>query len=124
QKQQGTNRILIELPGVKDEDRVRKLLQGTAELEFWETYDNTEIYPLLENIDRTLASLQKADASSQKAPEADSSAVAADTTSRDEGTLAALKGEADSTQADTLTGGSDLAATNPLFAILIPSMQQ
>src|SRR5690606_33117809 len=43
---------------------------------------------------------------------------------RDEGTLAALKGEADSTQADTLTGGSDLAATNPLFAILIPSMQQ
>ncbi|MDO8991818.1 MAG: protein translocase subunit SecDF, partial [Daejeonella sp.] len=37
QKQQGTNRILIELPGVTDPDRVRKLLQGSAKLEFWET---------------------------------------------------------------------------------------
>ena len=36
-------RILIELPGVKDKDRVRKLLQGTANLEFWETYENAEV---------------------------------------------------------------------------------
>src|SRR5690606_23545393 len=42
QLQQGTNRILIELPGVNDEARVRKLLQGSARLEFWETYDNME----------------------------------------------------------------------------------
>ena len=38
----------MELPGVKEPERVRKLLQGTASLEFWETYDNAEIYPFME----------------------------------------------------------------------------
>ena len=42
-----SHRILVELPGVKEPERVRKLLQGTASLEFWATYNNTEIYPLL-----------------------------------------------------------------------------
>src|SRR5690606_4865595 len=44
QIQQGTNRILIELPGVNDADRVRKLLQGSAKLEFFETYNNVEVH--------------------------------------------------------------------------------
>ena len=43
--QGGAGRILVELPGVKDPERVRKLLQGTASLEFWTTLSNTEIYP-------------------------------------------------------------------------------
>lgn len=43
-----TGRILVELPGVKDKARVRELLQGTANLEFWETYENTEVAPYLE----------------------------------------------------------------------------
>ncbi len=38
----GSGRILVELPGVSDKERVRKLLQGTADLEFWETYENNE----------------------------------------------------------------------------------
>ncbi|MCQ2375732.1 MAG: protein translocase subunit SecDF [Salinivirgaceae bacterium] len=42
-----TGRILVELPGIKDSERVRKLLQGSANLEFWETYDNSEIYQFL-----------------------------------------------------------------------------
>ena len=42
-----SGRILVELPGVKDPERVRKLLQGTASLEFWETLDNTEVYDYL-----------------------------------------------------------------------------
>ena len=48
QKLEYSGRILIELPGVKDPERVRKLLQGTAELEFWETYDYSEVLPYLE----------------------------------------------------------------------------
>ncbi len=44
QKLATTGRILIELPGIKDPDRVRKLLQGTAKLEFWETYNFDEVY--------------------------------------------------------------------------------
>ncbi|MCX6310311.1 MAG: protein translocase subunit SecDF [Bacteroidetes bacterium] len=43
----GTNRILVELPGVKDEDRVKKLLQSSANLEFWETYEVSEIGPMV-----------------------------------------------------------------------------
>lgn len=43
----GTGRIVVALPGVKDHTRVRKLLQGTAKLEFWETYDFSEVYPYI-----------------------------------------------------------------------------
>lgn len=48
QKQQFSGRIQVELPGVKDKERVRKVLQSTANLEFWETYDNVDVYPALE----------------------------------------------------------------------------
>jgi len=47
QKLQASNRILIELPGVKEPERVRKLLQGTAKLEFWETYEYKDVYKFL-----------------------------------------------------------------------------
>ena len=47
QRLENSDRILIELPGVKDPERVRKLLQGTASLEFWSTYNNQEINPIL-----------------------------------------------------------------------------
>lgn len=52
-----SGRILVELPGVKEPERVRKLLQGTASLEFWATYDNSEIYPYLEEADKALANI-------------------------------------------------------------------
>ncbi len=49
-----TGRILVELPGVKDKARVRELLQGTANLEFWETYENTEIAQYLEKVNEKI----------------------------------------------------------------------
>ncbi len=48
QKLEASGRILVELPGVKDKQRVRELLQGTANLEFWETYENGEIAQLMD----------------------------------------------------------------------------
>ncbi len=54
QKLEGSDRILVELPGVKNKERVRQLLQGTAKLEFWETYENQEIYPRLETMNEKL----------------------------------------------------------------------
>lgn len=54
QKQAFTGRIQIELPGVKDKERVRKVLQSTANLEFWETMDNETVYPVLEKINERL----------------------------------------------------------------------
>lgn len=50
-----TGRILVELPGVKEPERVRKLLQGTASLEFWTTYDNSEVSQYLAEADAALA---------------------------------------------------------------------
>ncbi len=57
-EQQG--RILIELPGVKEPERVRKLLQGTANLEFWETYDQNEVMNYFIQLDQTFAQLNAA----------------------------------------------------------------
>ena len=65
QRVEGSNRIMVELPGVKDPERVRKLLQGTASLEFWTTYDNTDFYPILVNVNNAvktaLAAMQPAE---------------------------------------------------------------
>ncbi|MDI9339694.1 MAG: protein translocase subunit SecDF [Sediminibacterium sp.] len=50
-----SGRILVELPGVKDKERVRELLQGTANLEFWETFDNQEVYQYFEKANAVLS---------------------------------------------------------------------
>lgn len=59
QKLEGSGRILVELPGIKDPKRVRKLLQGTAQLEFWETYKFNEIYQHFEEANSRLAEIEK-----------------------------------------------------------------
>ena len=48
-------RIMVEMPGVREPERMRKLLQGSANLEFWETYNSDEIIPYLQQIDQRLA---------------------------------------------------------------------
>lgn len=58
QKQPGTGRILIELPGVKDAARVRKLLRGTARLEFWPTYTVQEAFPYVERINEKVRQIK------------------------------------------------------------------
>src|SRR5690606_22010968 len=83
QLQQGTNRIMIELPGVTDEQRKPNLFQGSAKLEFWNTYENTELYPILDNLNTALAG-----SVSQPVPAADTTAT--DTTQADAGLLATL----------------------------------
>ena len=117
QKQQGSNRILIELPGVTDENRVRKLLQGSAQLEFWETYDNLEIFSLLENINQTLASTLK-DTTTKATVVTET-----DSTSTEAGKLAALTGRTDSTEVVSEESAL-ISAQNPLFAVLAPSTGQ
>ena len=54
QLQQGSNRVLIELPGVTEPERVRKLLQGSAQLEFWDVYANVEIFGSLDKANAAL----------------------------------------------------------------------
>lgn len=116
QIQQGTNRILIELPGVNDESRVRKLLQGSAKLEFYETFDNGQIFPLLDNLNKTLSATLK---ESQKV--APSKEVTADSTKKEESLLSNLAGKK-ADNADTSAAATNLKNDNPLFAILNPSI--
>ncbi|WP_140936706.1 protein translocase subunit SecDF [Sphingobacterium lumbrici] len=122
QIQQGTNRILIELPGVNDEARVRKLLQGSAKLEFYETHDNFQVYPLLENINRTLAGTLKAtETTPASATAAQGDATAADSTDN-EGNLLANLGANKSENSDSSAVSANLAAENPLFSVLSPAV--
>ncbi len=121
QIQEGTDRILIELPGISDQQRVRKLLSGSAKLEFWETYENQEIFPLLENINKTLAAIQQ--------PATDTSAKAATDTTRTAtgGKLSKLGAKKDSAGKDTSNvalNQAEQAKKNPLFAVLAPATYQ
>ena len=92
QRLETAGRILVELPGVKEPERVRKLLQGSANLEFWETYQLPEIYQQLMTADKVLAEILNKDNAS-----ADSTAVV-------EASKETAKAAADSTssEADSL----------------------
>ena len=76
QKLENTGRILLELPGIKEPERVRKLLQGSANLEFYETYTINELQNQLASLSAAAASASVAPADTTAAP-ADSAAVAA-----------------------------------------------
>ena len=76
QKLENTGRILLELPGIKEPERVRKLLQGSANLEFYETYTINDLQNQLASLSAAAASANAAPADTTAAP-ADSAAVAA-----------------------------------------------
>jgi SecD/SecF fusion protein len=135
QKLSTAGRILVELPGIKDPNRVRKLLQGTAKLEFWKTWDVSDVYAQLVAANTKLAELYK-----------NSDTTIADTTAADTSlvkTTATVEDSSDISTADTTSlvnklkkdtaGSSDLAKNesfeqyakeNPLFAHLALNIQK
>ena len=135
QRLENSGRILVELPGVKEPERVRKLLQGTASLEFWATYENNEIYPALEQANALIRDLQAAgslasavDTVSQTTAEAVQAAdsTVAKTEAKEESSL--LK-ELDSLApqdkpAAEVHDTSAMSAQYPLFAKLQPIVDQ
>ncbi len=74
QRVSGTGRITVELPGVKDRERVRDILQGTAQLEFYEAYQNYEIYPGLERANNILRETEKSQKKEAEAGDSDTEA--------------------------------------------------
>lgn len=84
--------IMVEMPGIKEPERVRKLLQGSANLEFWETYTLGEVQGALQALDTRLAQLNsgKTTADSTQVDSAKAETKAADTKVKD--ALASLKG--------------------------------
>ena len=128
QKLEGqSGRIMVEMPGIKEPERVRKLLQGSANLEFWETYNSQEIYPLLAQLNQKYAAL------GGEAPvEADTLAVAADSTATAAvDTVAAAAPATDLTaklaKKDLKKGDvkakAEALKQNPLFAVFQPIPQ-
>ena len=70
-------RIMVEMPGIKEPERIRKLLQGSANLEFWETYNSEEVTPYLVQLDQAAANSGDAAADTASAAKADTAATAA-----------------------------------------------
>lgn len=111
QKLGNTGRILVELPGVKEPERVRKLLQGTASLEFWTTYYASEIAPYLEEANAVLAQSLAEDAPAAEVK-------AEETTASDDIVSQELKAHGTSTDEASVEA---YKKANPLFAVLSPS---
>ena len=111
QKLGNTGRILVELPGVKEPERVRKLLQGTASLEFWTTYYASEIAPYLEEANAVLAQSLAEDAPAAEVK-------AEETTASDDIVSQELKAQGTSTDEASVEA---YKKANPLFAVLSPS---
>ena len=115
-------RILIELPGIKDPQRVRELLQGSANLEFWETYENSEILPYLSEANTLLREIQLASAKTETQNQltpAQTSAVTSDTTKTTDQSLLDLIQKDTTSTAESATI-EQFTQQNPLFGILIP----
>ena len=122
QKLAQPGRILIELPGIKEPERVRKLLQGSANLEFWETYEASELLPMLAQINREFAAGAEAEKEEVKAeePQANDNANA-----NADADLAELLGDsAAAVEADQEAQIAEYKKNNPLFAVLNPSINQ
>lgn len=124
QKLEGSGRILVELPGVDNPARVRKLLQGSAKLEFYETFPNPEAFKHLNTANDVLKKLSV----SATSPSIDTTATSADTTksalaglgSADTKTTAADSAKADTAKANAQKSYEEFAKENPLFALLRP----
>jgi SecD/SecF fusion protein len=111
-------RILIELPGVKDPKRVRKLLQGTANLEFWETHENSEVYPFLLEANKRLREIKVLTKAGVNVNDTSKTVSAADSTKASDLLSEIKKQSKDSLKASTT---EDMAKNFPLFAVLSPN---
>ena len=119
-------RIMVEMPGVREPERVRKLLQGSANLEFWETYNSQEIIPYLSQIDQRVANNSTEQADTAKAEVAE--AAPADTAKaeaqpkfqvkKEEANAASVAAKASKSTEEQI---EEAKKRNPLFAVLQPT---
>lgn len=138
QKLEGqSGRIMVEMPGIREPERVRKLLQGSANLEFWETYNSQEIVPLLSQLNTRYASLATEEMESSdnlaqetKSTENEKPLVAEDTASIDTiaNSLAAVIAQStdNSGEGETLTAvqQEQIKKQNPLYSVFQPVQGQ
>ncbi len=142
QKLATSGRILIELPGIKDPDRVRKLLQGSAKLEFWETYNFDKIMGFFQQLNNTLkeesgilpdsvtadstAAKAKAEgaANGQQTAMAEGAKTTADSLTGDTTSNKLLEEMSKDSVANTEQGAEEFKKQNPLWFYLRPNISQ
>ena len=128
QKLAQSGRILIELPGIKEPERVRKLLQGSANLEFWETYDFAELLPQIAQIDREMGAANLATEEAEGESKVESQKSKAESTENatvDELAQAiAANDSAAEAQKEQAEAVENYKKAHPLFFILNPSVNQ
>ena len=119
-------RIMVEMPGVREPERVRKLLQGSANLEFWETYNSQEVIPYLSQLDQRIANNASEQVDTVKAEAAE--AAPADTVkAAEQPKFQIKKEEANAAGVAAQAGKSteeqieEAKKRNPLFAVLQPT---
>ncbi|MBI9055680.1 MAG: protein translocase subunit SecDF [Bacteroidales bacterium] len=118
-------RIMVALPGVDDQDRVRDLLQGTANLEFWETYDNTEVYSYLLQANEIIYGVEEARKDLERLEgEVEEVETVKETPTKEEGEDLALLDQLDETEKGDSASVADgqIAERYPLFSVLRPSI--
>jgi SecD/SecF fusion protein len=112
-------RILINLPGQNNPKRVRELLQGSANLEFWETYENSEIIGYLSQANNLLKEIQStAGKTKVSATDTNSKSEVSDTTKKDQSLLDLINKDTTKTPVSSTREG--FTQQNPLFGLLIP----
>jgi len=117
-------RILIELPGQTDPKRVRELLQGTANLEFWETYENAEVIGYLVAANDLLKGIEEnARKADQPEDQTETGTAVADTTKKENQDLLDLI-DKDTTKAAQAATREEFALQNPLFGVLTPRVTE
>jgi len=128
QKMETAGRIMVDLPGVKDQDRVKDLLQTTASLDFWEMYENPEVYPRLFEANKKIRQIKKAQekmdsgedtTSSEDAGAQEQEMEEADQDTTDEASLLDQM-EQDTTGTDTSAMRQQREKQYPLFSVLQP----
>ena len=123
QKLSQTGRILIELPGIKEPERVRKLLQGSANLEFWETYDLAEILPQISQINNEFAAQNASTEAAQAEVAPVKEEVKAEPTDDVEALIEELAADSlAQAEEDQEAAFEAYKKQNPLFAVLNPSV--
>ncbi|MDA3881473.1 MAG: protein translocase subunit SecDF [Prolixibacteraceae bacterium] len=123
QKLAQRGRILVELPGIKDKDRVRNLLQSTASLEFWETYENQEVYPYLLEVNEYIKEIQDANNETEEVADEQAEEVTDEQTEGTDDELSLLD-ELSSAEGDSasLDQNADMVRDFPLFSVLTPNV--
>ena len=117
-------RIMVEMPGVREPERVRKLLQGSANLEFWETYNSQEVVPYLSQLDQLVANGGSAKADTTKADTAKAQTADVKTSAQPKFQLKSEQAKVDASNKTSDAKLAQMKKQHPLFAIFQPSQGQ